>query len=173
MTKRFDLLVAPACEAALILVAGAAAWLLHKPLLFASLGPTAYELVETPERQTAHPYNVILGHLVGVASAFAALLLTHSANAPSPSPAGVPFQRVIAAVIAGALTVLFTLLLNATQPAALSTTLLLALGLMRGWMSAVWIMGAVLLMTAFGEPLRRWRERETGRKEHSPAPQQK
>lgn len=35
--------------------------ILHEPHFFASLGPTAYELAETPERQSAKPYNVAAG----------------------------------------------------------------------------------------------------------------
>ena len=56
----YELIVAPPCEAGLLLLAGAAAMLVHKPLFFASLGPTAYELAETPERKSAQPYSVIL-----------------------------------------------------------------------------------------------------------------
>lgn len=40
---RKELLIAPACEAALVLVAALAGWAVHQPLIFASLGPTAYE----------------------------------------------------------------------------------------------------------------------------------
>ena len=160
MPRSKDLLIAPLCEAALILIAGATAWALHKPLLFASLGPTAYELVETPERRTARPYNIIVGHLAGVAGALIGLFAANAWNAPGLSPTGVPAHRVAAAVIAAALTVLFTLALKATQPAAVATSLLLALGAIRGWLAPAYVMGAVILMTLIGEPLRHWRERE-------------
>jgi CBS domain-containing membrane protein len=163
LARSSDFVMAPLAEAALILIAGAAGWALHKAFLFASLGPTAYELIETPERQSARPYNLIAGHLIGVLSAFAALWITHAGSAPSPSPESVPLIRVGSAVIAAGLTVLCTLLAKATQPAALSTTLLLALGIMRGWLAGVDIMAAVLLMTAVGEPMRRWRERQGAR----------
>lgn len=49
--KKKDIIIAPLCEAALILVAGLAAWFTHKPLFFASLGPTAFEMIETPVRR--------------------------------------------------------------------------------------------------------------------------
>lgn len=165
MPRRIDLVIAPVCEAGLILLAGAVAWGVHKPLLFASLGPTAYELVETPERQSAKPYSVLVGHLAGIVAAFTAIAITSAWSAPSPSQSGVPLVRVATAVIAAGLTVLFTLLVKATQPAALSTTLLLALGVLRGWVAIPEIMGSVLLLTMAGEPLRKWRERDTGRKE--------
>jgi hypothetical protein len=67
---------------------------------------------------------------------------------------------VEATVLSAALTVLGTLLARATQPAALSTTLLISLGTMQRWTDAAVIMAAVLLMTLVGEPLRHWREKQ-------------
>ena len=72
---RRDLAIAPLCEAALIFVIALASWLIHKPLIFASLGPTAYEQVETPKRKSGHPYNVIVGHLIAVLAGFTAVWL--------------------------------------------------------------------------------------------------
>ncbi len=155
--KRRDLIVAPLCEAGLILVAALAAWFVHQPLFFASLGPTAYEMIETPGRKSARPYNVIVGHLIGVLSGFAALALTHAWYAPKVSNGDIALLRVWAAVIATLLTVLFTLLARAQQPAALSTTLLVATGTMQRLHDGLIIMTAILLLTAVGEPLRRWR----------------
>lgn len=42
-------LLAVVGEGGLILVVGAAGWAAHMPLIFASLGPTAYELMEAKE----------------------------------------------------------------------------------------------------------------------------
>ncbi|HEY5381578.1 MAG TPA: HPP family protein [Acidobacteriaceae bacterium] len=139
-----------------------AAWLSHQPLIFASLGPTAFEQIETPLRPSARPYNVVVGHLIAVLAGFAALFLTHAWTSPAVSPHHVTLSRVEAAVLSSALTVLGTLLARATQPAATATTLLISLGLMRTWQDGVYIMLAVLLMTVVGEPLRRWRAREHG-----------
>jgi hypothetical protein len=157
-----DLVIAPLCEAALIAIAGVAAWIAHAPLLFASLGPTAYELVETPERKSARPYNVIAGHLIGVLAGLAAAWLVGADATPAVGVESVPLARVWAAAIASAVTVLLTLLLRATQPAAIATTLLIALGMMPGWRSGAEIMAAVLLMTVVGEPVRAWRRRDIG-----------
>jgi len=49
---------------------------------------------------------------------------------------------------------------RAQQPAALSTTLLIATGSMQRLQDGPIIMIAILLMTAVGEPLRRWRMRD-------------
>ena len=154
-----DAVVAPLCEAGLLAVAGIAALLSHRPLFFASLGPTAYELAEMPERQSARPYNVIVGHLIGVVSGFAALWMTHAWTAPVVSTSHVTMARVWAALVATLLTVLLTMLLKATQPAALSTTLMVATGTMQRPIDGPTIMASILLVDLLGEPLRRWRVR--------------
>jgi hypothetical protein len=151
---KFDLIIAPACEAALVAIVGCAGWISRQQMLFTSLGPTAYELVETPHRRSARPYCILVGHLIGVISGYAALLVTGAWYVAAVSATGVPPQRLLAAVVAVALTVFFTLLLKASQPAALSTTLLIALGSMQRPKDAAVIMAAVLLMTIVGEPLR-------------------
>ncbi|HEX5235762.1 MAG TPA: HPP family protein [Silvibacterium sp.] len=155
--SRKDFLIAPACEGALLLVVGLAGWATHHPLVFASLGPTAFELIEAPKRPSAKPYNVIVGHLIGVLAGFTALIITHAWWAPVVSSSGVPLARVWAGVIAAVITVAVTLLARATQPAAVATTLLVSLGMMQMPRDGVAIMCAVVLMTLIGEPLRRWR----------------
>lgn len=158
--QRKDLFIAPVLEAAFITIVSLAGWMSHNPLVFTSLGPTAYELIEKPQRPSARPYNIIVGHLIGVIAGFFALWLTHAWAAPSVSASGVPLPRVWAATVACMLTVFGTLLARAGQPAAISTTLLIALGTMQLPKDAVVIMAAVLLMTAVGEPVRRWRARD-------------
>jgi len=157
---RKDVFLAPLLEAALIVILALAGWLSRTPLVFASLGPTAFEIVETPKRPSARPYNIIVGNLIAVLAAFAALWLTGALAAPSVSAHGVPLDRVWAATVAAMLTVFGTLLARATQPAALSTTLLIALGIMQTVKDGIMIMLAVLLITAIGEPLRRWRAKD-------------
>ena len=166
--RRWNLLIMPLCEAALILVVGVAAWLSGQPLLFASLGPTAYELVEAPERITARPYNIIIGHLIGVLSGFFALYVTHRFAAGSAVAGPFTLPRVLGAALAALLTVFGTLLLRATQPAAVSTSLLVELGSMAHLRDGVHIMIAILLITAIGEPLRWLREKTADAEEGSP-----
>lgn len=171
--SRKDLFIAPIFEGLLILVVAAAGWISHQPLVFASLGPTAFELVEMPKRRSARPYSIVIGNLVAVLAALVALMLTHARPTPAVSASGVPLLRVWAAVLATALTVFVTLLVRATQPAALSTTLLISLGIMQTLKDATVIMIAVILMVAVGEPVRRWRARDPainkGEPEISPA----
>lgn len=165
-TPKRDYVIAPAGEALLLVIAGLAGWWSHTPLIFTSLGPTAYEMIETPHRNTAKPWNVLVGHAIGVGAGFLALYVTGAWWAPQVSASAVPLVRVWAAAIATLLTVLFTLLLGATQPAALSTTLLVSLGTLQQPRDAGLIMAAVLLMVLVGEPLRRLRLKGRGAKMH-------
>ena len=160
--SRRDLLIAPALEAALIAVVALAGWASHQPLVFSSLGPTAYEMIETPERLSARPYNIIVGHLIGVIAGFSMVWIFHLWAVPVVSLDGVPLARVWAAMLATLLTVFGTLLARARQPAAISTSLLIALGVMQTAKDGVLIMAAVGLMTALGEPVRRWRRKDFG-----------
>lgn len=155
--KQKDLIIAPLCEAGLIGVMALAAWITQQPLIFASLGPTGFELVETPNRPSARPYNIIAGHLIAVLAAFTALHFTHAWQTPAASTGSISLLRVWAAILAALLTVFFSILAKATQPAALSTTLVIALGSLQTPKDGLLIMAAILLMTAIGEPLRRWR----------------
>jgi hypothetical protein len=157
MRRKNDVIAAPLLEGTLILVVSLAGWISHNPLVFASLGPTAFEMIEAPVRPSAQPYNIIVGNLIAIAGAFAALWLTHAWSVPPVSASGVPLARVWSAAAATLLTVLGTLLARATQPASLSTTLLISLGIMQTAKDGVVIMAAVLLMVLIGEPVRRWR----------------
>lgn len=154
-----DLAIAPAGEALLILIAAGCGYFAHQPLIFASLGPTAYELIETPHRRSARPYSILVGHLTGIACAWLALFLTHARSAPPVSAAGVPLLRVGSVVLAAGLTVLGNLLLRSAQPAALSTTLLISSGIMQTGRDTVVILAAIILILLAGEPLRRLRLR--------------
>jgi hypothetical protein len=150
------LILASLCEAGLLLLAGSAAVLLHKPLFFASLGPTAYELTETPERESAKPYSVIVGHSIGVISGFLALVLTNAWTAPAITTSTISWIRVWATVIATLFTVAGTQLAKATQPAALATTLIVATGSMQSWQDGLSIITAVILLTVVGRPVGKW-----------------
>lgn len=137
-------------------------WATRQPLIFASLGPTAYELVELPQMKSARAYNIVVGHLVGLGAGFLALYLLNAWAAPNVLSAGiVSTQRLWAVVIAAALTTFGTLLLKASQPASLATTLLVSLGAMQTRRDALAIVAGVLIITAIGEPLRRFRLKHT------------
>lgn len=144
-------------EGGLILAVGAAGWAVHLPLLFTSLGPTAYELVEKPNSPSAKAYNIIVGHFVALGAGFLSLWVLRAWNSPKVAMAGfVSSPRLWAAVMAVVITTGVTLALKATQPACLSTTLMVSLGSMQRAQDALAIIIGVLLLTVLGEPYRRY-----------------
>ena len=154
--KKHDLL-AIVGEGGLILAVGAAGWAAHMPLIFTSLGPTAYELMEKPDSPSAKVYNIIVGHLAALGAGFLSLWILNAWGAPKVSAAEfVSSQRLWASVLAVVITTAATLALKASQPAALSTTLLVSLGSMQTGRDALAIIIGVLILTAAGEPLRRF-----------------
>lgn len=160
MNRRSDLIWGTLGEGGLILAMAAIAWAAGMPLIFASLGPTAYELVELPHTRSARAYNIIVGHFVGLAAGFFALWVLHAWSEPNVLAAGVvTAPRLWAVAMAAAVTTLLNLLLKAGQPAALATTLLVTLGAMQTRKSAIAIVAGVLIMAAIGEPVRRIRLR--------------
>jgi hypothetical protein len=159
MVAKRDLLIAPVGEGALILALAAIGWAASWPFVFASLGPTAYEIVEKPESKSARPYNVIAGHLVGLGAGFFALWVLDAWASPKVMTSGfVAAPRIWAAVVAATLTAGITLMIRASQPASLATALLISLGAMQTGRDAVAIVVGVLLVAAIGEPLRWLRE---------------
>jgi CBS domain-containing membrane protein len=158
--SRQDLWIVPASEALLIGTTALLGWAIGQPVVFTSLGPTVYEMVERPADRSARPYNIIVGHAVGVLMGFVALFLTHAGAAPAVSPLhGVPGPRIWSGVLAASLTAFLVLLLRAGQPAALATTLLIALGEMQTVRAGIDIMAGVLLLVLINAPIRRYRLR--------------
>jgi HPP family len=157
-SRKSDFVFAPLAEGGLILLLAAIGWATRWPFVFASLGPTAYEMIEQPQMKSARPYNVIVGHLTGLALGWLALWATHAWGSPKVSAVdAVPMLRMWAALISVVLTTLVTLLLSASQPASLATTLLVSLGLMQTGRDAAAIVISVLILAAVGEPIRRKR----------------
>ena len=152
-----DLLWATLGEGGLVLALAAIGWATRQPLIFASLGPTAYELVEQPHVRSARVYNIIVGHLVGLGAGFLALYLLNAWAEPNVISSGiVSTKRLWAGALAASVTTFVTLILKAGQPAALATTLLISLGSMQTRRDAIAIIVGVLIMTAIGEPVRRF-----------------
>jgi fructose-specific phosphotransferase system IIC component len=162
LRNRADLFWATLGEGGLVLVLAAIGWATRQPLIFASLGPTAYELVEQPQLRSARAYNIIVGHLIGLGAGFLAVYLRNAWAARNVISAGfVSVERLWAVAIAATLTTLVTLMLKAGQPAALATTPLISLGSMQTRRDVIAIVAGVLIITAIGEPVRRFRLKHT------------
>lgn len=151
-------------SAPIIGLMGLLAYLLHEPLLFPSLGPTIYLCFSTPLVPAASPRNTIIGHGVGIASAYLSLVIFGQLGVPNVLDGGMTPGRIGAAALAVALTGAVLLLLRAAHPPAGATTLIVSLGLLATPHRAIVIFLAVALLTAIswainrarGVPVPRW-----------------
>jgi hypothetical protein len=153
--KIHDLFWATLGEGGLVFALAAISWAARQPLIFASIGPTIYEMIELPHMRSARTYNIIVGHLIGLAFGFVSIYILNAWNVPNVISSGIVSpQRLWAMTMAASLTTFVTLLSNAGQPAALATTLLVASGAMQTRRDAVAIVAGVLIIAAMGEPIR-------------------
>lgn len=154
----------PVAVAIITLVPGLVGLAVGRPLLFPSLGPTAVLQGRKPDEPSSRPYNVLAGHLAGLGSAFLMVTLFGIGQQKSVFELGhLTTERLAAAVLALALATALESVLRAPHPPAAATTLLGALGAFKPTMKdAVTVIGAILLVIAVGEVLRRLRAREPG-----------
>ncbi len=151
---------APITAGLLMLLVGLIGLATAQPLLFPSLGPTAFLQTEAPDQPASRFYNVTIGHAVGLVAGYAAVLLFRADAAPALFAAHqLVAPRVWASVLAIVLTMLGAALLKASHPPAAATTLLIALGGFRPTVhDVIIIVVGVLIVAVAGEGLRRLRE---------------
>lgn len=168
-----DVVWAPLAGGCLMLLVGAIGLALGQPLLFPSLGPTAFLQAETPELPAARFYNTVVAHAAGLAAGFLAVFIFGAQQAPSVlATQQLTPVRLWAAVLSIVLTLLAGYLLRASHPPAAATTLLVALGGFKPTLASVQTVAiGVLIVAIAGEALRRlrlgqhvlqWRERGEG-----------
>lgn len=124
----------------------AAALVTGAPLIFPSLGPTAFLLFYTPLQPAASPRNTLSGHLIGAVAGYLSLVvfgLTQEAPALS---AGITGPRVAAAALSLGLTSGLMVWAKLPHPPAGATTLIISLGILREpWQLAVLMLAVALL----------------------------
>ena len=136
-------------------LSGIWAWLLKQPLIFPSLGATAFLIFETPMAEVGSPRNTIIGHTVGVVAGALSLAIFGLLHAPSVYVSGVTFSRVWAIALAVALTGGVLRALRAAHPPAGATTIIVASGLLAKPYQMLDILIGVVLLTISGWLLNR------------------
>jgi uncharacterized membrane protein len=148
----------PVSAAVLILIVGLISVATETPMLFPSLGPSAYLIGEMPAHPTSRWYNTILGHLIGLILGFVMVALFSAENDPSLlNDLTLTSGRMWAAVIAILFTVLIPMLLHASHPPAAATTLLVTLGAIKTITEGIYLMIGVIILALIGELLRQLR----------------
>ncbi len=157
-----------ACSAVAIVVLAVAAVLTHQPLIFPSLGPTAFVVFFVPLAAQASPRNVISAHFIGVLSGVVALLVFGLWSTPADLE-DITWSRAGAVTLCVFLTFAIKIGLDVPHAPAGATTLIVGLGLLRTPEELVILMVAIVAMTAMGFALNRlagidvpvWRPRAT------------
>ena len=163
ISKIPELVWAPTVAGLLMLIVGAFGLAVHQPLIFPSLGPTAFLQAELPQLPSSRLYNTIVGHLLGMGAGLLAVALLGASTAPSVLATGelTPI-RLWAAVLAIFLTLLAGLVLKASHPPAAATTLLFALGGFQPTRhETIVVTMGVLIVAVVGEVLRQLRVKAT------------
>ena len=138
-----------------IAVAGVCAWAFDEPLIFPSLGATAFLIFETPMAEVGTPRNTIIGHAVAVLAALAAIAMFGLLGDPSAFEGGVTPARAGAMAVAVALTGGVLRLLRSAHPPAGATTIIVSSGLLDQADQMVLVMAGVAVVTATGWALNR------------------
>ncbi|HTT27065.1 MAG TPA: HPP family protein [Solirubrobacteraceae bacterium] len=136
-------------------LSGLWAYIVKQPLVFPSLGATAFLIFETPMAEVGTPRNTIIGHTVGVAAGALSLALFGLLDAPSVYVSGVTLGRVAAIALAVAITGGVLRILRSAHPPAGATTIIVASGLLAKPRQMLDILIGVLLLTIAGWCLNR------------------
>jgi CBS-domain-containing membrane protein len=116
------------------------------PLVFPSLGPTAFLFFFAPRSPASSPRHALVGHALGILCGYGSLWMVGLAHAPSAMLEGVNGPRVLAAALSLALTGVLMILLKVAHPPAGATTLIVSLGIVTEPMHLLVIEIAVLLL---------------------------
>lgn len=131
-------------------VSGLTAFLFRQPLLFPSLGPTAFLFFEQPLTPTSSPRNTLIGHLVAILAGALSLALFGLLDHPSVLQEGVTLVRVGAAAFSVALTGAVLILLRSSHAPTGATVLIVSLGLLQTPREMVMLMTGVVILIVVG-----------------------
>jgi CBS-domain-containing membrane protein len=131
------------------------------PLLFASLGPSVAIQTTSPQRCSARPWNVAVGHLIALGVGVAALYVSGAVYTPAFLDSHpLSLLRVAAAAFAIGVGIVLEFLMDAWHPPAASTSLLVTLGVVELNPTGIGaVVAGIALVTIFGEAARVIRQR--------------
>jgi CBS domain-containing membrane protein len=130
-------------------ISAVAYWSGH-PLVVPSLGPTAFLVFNRSQSVAARPRNAVLGHSIGAAAGYLALLAFGLNHGPSVVQGGMTAPRIGAAALSIAVTSAVMILLRVEHGPAGATTLIVSLGFMTSLASLALLMAGVIALVAEG-----------------------
>ena len=138
-----------------IALSGLLAWALDEPLVFPSLGATAFLFFETPMAEVASIRNTMIGHLVGAGVAFFWLNVFGLVGEPSAIAEGFTAERVACVALSLSFTGGILRLLRAAHPPAGATTVIVSIGLLTTWDELLILAAGVALLAVSAWALNR------------------
>lgn len=135
---------------AALLVISVAAWLSGLPLLFTSLGPTAFILFTRPFSPAAAPRSIVLGHSIALACGWSAWAIVSLFLDQPVSLADPNLALTLSANLGFVMTCVLLIRLSIAHPPACSTALIVAFGAVTGWRNLLVMEFAVLVLTYQG-----------------------
>ena len=147
-----------------IALSGALAWALDEPLVFPSLGATAFLFFETPMAEVASPRNTLMGHYVGALVATLWLFVFGLQDNVNVLIEGFSPERAAAVALSVGCTGGILRLLRAAHPPAGATTVIVSAGLLHTGEQLAALAAGVALLTltahltnrVLGVPAPRW-----------------
>lgn len=124
-------------------------------MLFPPLGATAFLLLHRPEAPPASPRCTVYGHAIAMLVGAAAHSVCGCDVLPAAALAQMDFGHAAAAALALGGTAALMELLNAPHPPAGATTVVVALGQLRGYDQLLVALGAVVVLVVLGGGLAR------------------
>jgi hypothetical protein len=137
-----------------IAIVSTIALLTKQPFLFPSLGPTAFVLFYDAQGAQAAPRNVFCGHAIGVLAGYLALVI-FGLTIAKPDLTDITAPRIGAVILCVCLTGSLMVWLHVPHSPAVSTTLMVGLGLIRTPPQLTILMIAVVLMIVQGAIINR------------------
>ena len=136
-------------------LSGLVAWAVDEPLVFPSLGATAFLFFETPMAEVASIRNTMIGHTVGALVAFFWLEVFGLVGDPSAIVTGFTADRVACIALSLAFTGGILRLLRAAHPPAGATTVIVSIGLLTTVHEVAILLGGVALLAVAAWSLNR------------------
>ena len=132
-----------------------AARLTHQPLVFPSLGPTAFLLFYRPHAEVSCPRNALVGHLIGAVAGLGSLAAFGLLSQP-PALTHISTNRIGAAALSLGATAAGMVWTNRSHPPAGATTLIVSLGFLHTVTAVGVLLGGVALLVCQGLVVNRW-----------------
>lgn len=117
------------------------------PIVFPSLGPTAFLQFAQPLSPGSAPRNTVLGHGIGILCGYLAVLAFGIEHPPAVMDFSGEIHRVLAAGTSLAATCALMVITRTEHPPAAATTLIVSLGIVTSLPHLLAIEAAVLLLT--------------------------